>query len=59
MQCDDVVISDMNDNLQGLKIYLCAKFGCLTPECVEVFEGNNQTNIYYSKVVPKKTAGCF
>lgn len=32
----DVIISAMDKNLQVPKMYLCARFGCLTPDHVGV-----------------------
>lgn len=33
-QCDNVIISDIDKNLSGPKMYLCVKFGYSTPDPV-------------------------
>lgn len=42
-QCEDVIISDIDKNLQGPKMYLCANFGCSTPDCVGGVRGQRNT----------------
>lgn len=45
-QHDVFRISDMDGNLQGLKMYLCAKLGCSAPDCGQI----ERDLVYYNKM---------
>lgn len=46
-QQNDIIISDVDKNLQGPKIYLCARSGCST-DCVEGIQ--RQTEVSFVTV---------
>lgn len=49
----DDIISDTDKNLRGPKTYLCAKFGCSTPDCVGGESNKYKDREFVFKVSPK------
>lgn len=46
----DIIVSDFDKSLQGLQIYVCAKFGCSSPDRLDRGFQADRAFMYHSKI---------